>query len=344
MKTLNSKRQEKSIPIGVLSFLAQFLTEHGFDPWALFHQYGIQQQDFNHKLMPISLQVHGELYEQARQLTGCNHLGLLVGQSVGLANIGPLRFLVLNAATLRDAIQSLFHYSRLWYKGLHFILNEDEDYAGIRVFIDGDIPSKEQFQTGYLVAIVSIMKLIGGDCWRPTLIRLSYPKLASAHLYEDFFQCPVWFGQSQCEILFPQAQLDQKRVGHDQQLDHFLRDHLTELEGHKGVDIKAQVCQIIEALLPHGGCTIERVAAYFSIHRFTLYRYLGEYQTTFEILLEQTRKNIAIELLKNNNILIMDVANQLGYEDQANFTRAFKRWYGLTPGRWRKQAIQNVFA
>lgn len=339
MKHHNLAIQEKSIPIGVLSFLKKFLEEQGFDPWILFSQFGIRQEDLEHTLMPMSFKVHGELYEAAQRLTGCDHLGLLVGKNASLTNIGPLRFLVLNAATLRDAMQSLFQYSALWYRGMHLILNEDQGYAGIRISIEADIPSKEQFQTAYLVAMVTIMELIMGKSWRPTLVRISYPKPASAHLYESFFRCPVWFGQSQCEMLFPQAQLDQIRSGHDNQLDHFLRGHLAELQPNKSIDLKAQVCKIIEELLPHGMCNIERVAESFSIHRFTLYRYLNEYQTNFESLLDHTRKSKSIKLLENKKNLIIDVANQLGYDDQANFTRAFKRWYGIAPGRWRRQFI-----
>jgi AraC-like DNA-binding protein len=98
----------------------------------------------------------------------------------------------------------------------------------------------------------------------------------------------------------------------------------------------SQICKIIEELLPHRNCNVERVAEYFSIHRFTLYRYLNQYQTNFESLLEATRKKIAVKLLKNKKLMIIEVANQVGYDDQANFTRAFKRWYGITPGRWRR--------
>lgn len=339
MKQINLEIQEKSLPIGVLSFLADYLEEHGFDPWSLFSQYHIYPEDLNNHLMPMSFKVHGELYQAAKALTGCDHLGLLMGKNASLTHIGPLRFLVLNAASLRDAIQSLFHYASLWYRGMHLILNEDQGYAGIRISIEGDIPCKEQFQTAYLVAIVIIMEMIMGKSWRPTLVRIPYPKPESAALYESFFQCPVWFGQSQCEMLFPQAQLDQQRAGHDNQLDHFLRGHLTELQANKSIDLKAQVSKIIEELLPYRICNIERVAEYFSIHRFTLYRYLNEYHTTFESLLEITRKNIAIKLLKNKKLMIIEIANQLGYDDQANFTRAFKRWYGITPGRWRKQSL-----
>ncbi|OTG83535.1 AraC family transcriptional regulator [Acinetobacter sp. ANC 4648] len=339
MKDINVKIQENSTPIGVLSFLSKFLQEQGFDPWELFNPFGIHQDDFNNNLMPISFQLHGEVYEAAKKLTGCDHLGLLVGQNACLSNIGPLRFLVLNAATMRDAVQSLLHYSDLWHKGMHFILNEDQGYAGICVSIEGDMPSKEQFQTAYLVAMVSMIELILGKSWRPTLVRISYPKPESAHLYESFFQCPVWFGQSQCEMLFPQVQLDQKRTGHDHQLDDFLRGHLSELHSHKNFDLDVRVCQVIEALLPHGMCTMERVAKHFLMHRFTLYRYLNEYKTNFESLLDGIRKEKSIKLLKNKKLLIIEVANQLGYEDQANFTRAFKRWYNITPGRWRRQSI-----
>lgn len=85
---------------------------------------------------------------------------------------------------------------------------------------------------------------------------------------------------------------------------------------------------------------MERVAEYFSMHRFTLYRYLAKHHTTFEELLETTRQKSAIHYLKNKNLMLIEVANLVGYDDQANFTRAFKRWYGITPGRWRRANIR----
>lgn len=182
----------------------------------------------------------------------------------------------------------------MWYRGQKLDLQEDQGYARISMHIDGDIPGKEQYQTAYLVAMVSIIELILGKSWRPSFVRISYPKPKCAHLYEKAFGCPVWFGQSQHEILFPQEQLDQNRVGHDHQLDQFLRQHLSELQSHDHVDMIGQICKIIEELLPHRNCNVERVAEYFSIHRFTLYRYLNKYQTNFESLLEATRKKLQL--------------------------------------------------
>ncbi|OTG91178.1 AraC family transcriptional regulator [Acinetobacter sp. ANC 3832] len=340
MQHIDSKIQEKSNPIGILSFIAHFLEEQGLDPQIIFDQFEIKLEDLKNNLMPVSLQTQGNIFKAVEELTGCDHLGLLIGKDAKLSNIGPLRFLVLNAATMRDALESLFSYGSMWYRGQKLDLQEDQGYARICMLIDGEIPRKEQYQTAYLAAIVSIIELVLAKPWRPTLVRISYPKPKSAHLYEKFFRCPVWFGQTQHEILFPQEQLDQARTGHDNQLDDFLRQHLSELQSNDSVDVIAQVCKIIEELLPYHICNIERVAEYFSIHRFTLYRYLNKHHTTFEALLEITRKKIAIKLLKNPKLMIIEVANQLGYDDQANFTRAFKRWYGITPGRWRRAGMQ----
>ncbi|OTG88754.1 AraC family transcriptional regulator [Acinetobacter sp. ANC 3832] len=339
MKSIHSKVQEKSIPLGALAPLSKILIEKGIDPWPLFNQFGIKEEDFKNNLMPVPIHIHGEIHQIAKELTGCDHLGLLIGQRANLSNTGPLRFLVLNAASMRDALESLFHYGRLWYRGLHLTLNEDQGYAGVRMAIEGNAPEKELLQTAYLVATVLIMELILGKSWRPTLVRISYPKPKSAHLYEKFFKCPVWFGQSQHEMLFPQSQLDQKRTGHDDQLDNFLRSHLSELHSHKSIELETQVCQVIEELLPHGICTVQKVSEFFSIHRFTLYRYLNDQKTNFESLLDQTRKNKACKLLENPELSVLDIANQLGYEAQGNFTRAFKRWYGLSPREWRKRCI-----
>ncbi|WP_353144031.1 AraC family transcriptional regulator [Acinetobacter pragensis] len=336
MYSSTSDLQEISNPIGILNLIANYLQEHGVDAQTVFNQFSIQVEDLKNNLLPISLQTQGRIFQAAQELTGCDHLGLLIGGKAQFANIGPLRFLVLNAATMRDAMQNLFNYGSMWYRGQKLDLQEDQGYARICMHIDGDIPGKEQYQTAYLVAMVSIIELILGKSWRPSLVRISYPKPKCALLYEKVFGCPVWFGQSQHEILFPEELLDQKRAGHDQQLDQFLHQHLSELKSHDHADMISQICKIIEELLPHRNCNVERVAEYFSMHRFTLYRHLNRHQTNFESLLEATRKKIAVKLLKNKKLMIIEVANQVGYDDQANFTRAFKRWYGITPGRWRR--------
>lgn len=342
MKRANPRVADKSIPVGALVSLPAVLQEHGVDPWPLLAGFGVYPESFKQHLSPLPVMTHGRILEAASAACGCDHLGLLLGQRANLQNAGALRFLVLNAATVRAATDSLIRYCGLWYRGLHLNLVEERGYAGLRLSIAGNVPGSEQLLTAYLAANVRIMELIVGHSWRPALVRIAYRKPPSAALYEQYFRCPVWFGQSQHEVLFPQALLDTPRSGHDRQLEDFLRSHLNELQGREGEDLPSRVRQVIEALLLQGDCSVERVAEFFTVHRFTLYRYLTEQGTSFELLLEQTRKDLAMRLLLDPQLPIAEVASRLGYETQGNFSRAFKRWFDASPREWRKGSVQKV--
>ncbi|MGF6508322.1 AraC family transcriptional regulator [Paraburkholderia sp. 32] len=326
---------EKSIPVGALGSLPFVMIEHGADPWQLLESFGVTREALASRLSPLSTVTHGRILEAAAKKIHCEHVGLLLGQRATLDNAGPLRFLVLNAPTVREAIESLIRFCGLWYRGLHVRMTEDEGYACMSVSIDSNIPGAQHLLTAYLAANVRILEIILGRSWRPTLVRVAFRKPKTSALYEQYFQAPVWFGQAQYEVLFPQSLLDQPRSSHDQQLGRFLHQHMSELQARQGEDFSSRVREVIEKLLPHG-CTSQKVAEFFAIHRFTLYRHLDKQGTSYESLLEAARRNLANQLLAQTDLLIADIATRLGYENQGNFTRAFRRWHGRTPSEWRR--------
>jgi AraC-like DNA-binding protein len=69
----------------------------------------------------------------------------------------------------------------------------------------------------------------------------------------------------------------------------------------------------------------------------TLQRRLSLESTSFSILLEEVRGELAVDLLENTDASISEIAAHLGYEDQANFSRAFRRWAGVSPTLFRSQ-------
>lgn len=84
--------------------------------------------------------------------------------------------------------------------------------------------------------------------------------------------------------------------------------------------------------------TVEDIALFCNLNQ----SYLGK---IFKKSLNQTlqqflifyRMNKAAELLKYSTISIGDVAKQVGYPNQLNFSRAFKNVFGLSPQNWRKE-------
>ena len=70
----------------------------------------------------------------------------------------------------------------------------------------------------------------------------------------------------------------------------------------------------------------------------SLQRRLGDEHTTFKQLLDDTRRELALQYIRDPSVTITEMTYLLGYSEPANFSRAFKRWTGVTPGEFQKAA------
>jgi AraC-like DNA-binding protein len=93
----------------------------------------------------------------------------------------------------------------------------------------------------------------------------------------------------------------------------------------------AALKELIAELLPDERPTIERVAPRLGMSIRTLQRRLRGWEHSFEGILDETRREIAIARLTAGDTSITETAFLLGYSDLSHFTRAFRRWTGTTP-------------
>ena len=94
---------------------------------------------------------------------------------------------------------------------------------------------------------------------------------------------------------------------------------------------RKDVEKAIEPLLASGDAGIDRVARELGMSRQTLYRRLKAEGVTFEEILDAKRRQLAVRYLKLDRISVKAAAYKLGFSDPAAFSRAFKRWTGLSP-------------
>ena len=81
--------------------------------------------------------------------------------------------------------------------------------------------------------------------------------------------------------------------------------------------------------------SMKRVVATAGTSARTFQRLLEEEGTSFSELLADVRQSETLRRLKEPNVTIAAIATDLGYSDQASLTRAFRRWTGSPPGRFR---------
>jgi AraC-like DNA-binding protein len=94
-------------------------------------------------------------------------------------------------------------------------------------------------------------------------------------------------------------------------------------------------------MLPGGDVDQEKIAARLYRSASTLQRQLGAEGLTYREVLDETRRELAEAYLHEGSHSQSQIAFLLGFADQANFSRAFKRWTGVTPGRYRKSAMSG---
>jgi len=160
--------------------------------------------------------------------------------------------------------------------------------------------------------------------------------LPSNQELEAFFGCPVFYGASCNKMVLDKQSLFTLQPFPQNQLAGSLDDWLEEYLSKNHHDrISARVQEILFKNLLHGKVDLPRVASALAMGIRVLQRKLQEEGTLYSELLDDCRKKLSVQLILNNQHQISEVSSLLGFSNQSNFTRAFRRWTGTTPLKYR---------
>lgn len=98
----------------------------------------------------------------------------------------------------------------------------------------------------------------------------------------------------------------------------------------------ARVRGALVDLMPLGRKGAEDVAASLGLSRSTLQRRLREEGTTYQAVLDATRRDTAIRYLTKTALSADEIAGVLAYRDANSFSRSFRRWTGQSPVAFRQ--------
>ena len=167
---------------------------------------------------------------------------------------------------------------------------------------------------------------------------VAYPKPVYASIYQDAFQCPVFFNAENHMIVFDKSFLYKPLPLANPLARKAYEKECMELSLRlKKQEVMSQ--KIIQEILFRRDDTpdFEYFARYLNTSPRTLRRRLKEEGTSYKKLVSGVRKEKAIKLLKTTSLPIQQIALETGFNDLPNFYRAFKRWTGKTPGDYRME-------
>jgi len=120
--------------------------------------------------------------------------------------------------------------------------------------------------------------------------------------------------------------------------DRIARDYLARLNK---ADVVGRVRVEIIERLSSGDCNRRKVASEVGMSEETLHHKLVQCNTSFQKLLDEIRKELALGYLADRAISVTEITFLLGFSDVSNFTRAFKRWTGTSPTLYRNRLLQE---
>jgi AraC-like DNA-binding protein len=94
---------------------------------------------------------------------------------------------------------------------------------------------------------------------------------------------------------------------------------------------RGRVESLLMPVLHLGDVGADAVAEKMGVSRWTLARKLKSEGTTFERVLDDLRRTMALHYLTSKKVSVNETAYLVGFSDPAAFSRAFKRWTGLSP-------------
>jgi len=149
------------------------------------------------------------------------------------------------------------------------------------------------------------------------------------------FKVPVRFEAEVSGINFASTDLQRPIEGADPVQYEMLVAAMKEAEANGGMSFREKVQGALHQLVFGGSSSADDVARLFGIHERTLRRRLADEGETLHELIQQTRFELAQQLLENTELPVTAIAGALRYEDPNAFSRAFRSWAGLSPLQWR---------
>lgn len=278
------------------------------------------------------------LLELQRQ-TGDDCFGLALGRHVRPTTFHALGFAWLASSSLLDAFHRLERYDRIVATADEIVIAEQPDhYALIVRPRDPESPTPDLSVGAFFVAVLEMCRWIAATDPAPLEVHVMQRARGRAGAFVAAFGAPVRFEADDNRMIFDRVMAEQPVPGANAELaklsDRVSEDYLRDLEPST---VAREVRALLLKMLPSGEATQQNIAGRLNRSCSSLQRDLRAEGTTFRQVREETRKALATDYVRRPDISLQEVAFLLGFSDQSNFSRAFRRWTGQSPKAWRDE-------
>jgi AraC-like DNA-binding protein len=312
----------------------------GVDRAQLLARIGVTEEALEHDTSVPTL-VMAQAWQAAPELSGDPLFGLRAAEHADIGSYDILDYVFLTSATLGDACRALERYHRIVSEIWRLDLIVDGDTARFRQWVPAQFvePLRHAWDYFFAGALKRIRSALPRGA-RPRAVHMMHaaPEPALAAEYERLLGCPVTFGHPIGEFVFDASFLELTLLSSNPTLCRLVRRHADELLARvpSDQDLLVRARTLLPVLLKDPDQSLASLAEQLGVGERTLQRKLAEHGITYKELLDKTREEHAMRSLESGAMTVQELAYELGFSSTAAFSRAFRRWRGVSPSEWQQ--------
>ena len=270
------------------------------------------------------------------EVSGDPMVGLRLGPSLSADGGTPQTIAALHSESFLDAVRRIARYKKLTCpEEIRLTTAGEESTVEFRFLLGGNAEPAVLVDL-CLAWILDIGQRGTGTRFSPLRVELTRPAEHREAL-EEHFRCRVRFGAERNALVFRSNDLERPFITHNPELLALITPQLdADLAAQRyRRNVVDEVKLNAKRLLAGRRPTLADVARSLGMSTRTLQRQLTDLHVTFQQLLQESRQELAEHYLPQKSLALNEVAYLLGFEDTNSFFRAFQRWEGVSPYRWR---------
>lgn len=326
--------------------VVRFIEQNRGDVDRIFGHTGISPEMTGQPTLQLSLKSYCRLFEESARLTRNDNFGLWFGNAFDPRDLGLWGYCAISAPTVGVALQNLVDLHPFQQQSTSMqLVRTPDDLLRLEYRIDApDIVERRQDAELSLGMFLNVMREGLGPAWAPEEVHFEHPKPEGWREHERAFGAPAFFSQPINALVFKPKILALPMPARDARLMAMMRLCLERLSERNDlrVSITDRVRAAIRAHLPDGFPTLDSVALELRLPAAVIQRELHYDGLSYNGLVEATRRDLALSYMRQRQLPFSEIAFLVGYSELSAFSRAVRRWTGLSPRSLRARLLQEL--
>ena len=285
----------------------------------------------------ISNVLAGQFAERCKHREGIDDLGWLAAKRYSTSTFSEDLLTVLRfSPTVKSRLDRFANLAALESTEVRVGIAQSD--ASVEVFCDytapDDLTGLSNFDWTQAMVLVEIVRSVMGKTWCPDAFNFQSRFSVCDDARQTYPNTVFTTGAKHSSITFPSNVLSKCAAS-------CLPSSSLEMFEAPRKFVLDPCGQVLRPYLREGTPKLELLAEIMRTSSRTLQRKLQKEGFSYSQLLEKTRFEMAVEMLQESDNQLIEIAMDLGYENQSNFSRSFKRISGMTPGAYRHQVFEQ---